>query len=249
MLIKEGLKDYSFCSFGEVKDRLIDCAAKKRLPQQAETVIMFLFPYKTENRPPVNLSRYASVPDYHTVCGNMLRTAAEALGNAFPDKHFEYFVDNSPIPEVHAASAAGLGLKGDNGLLISRKYGSFVFIGEIVTDMKLPCYSEYMECIHCGKCRKACPVVLDKRNCISAISQKKGELNHTEAELLRCGGSVWGCDICAEACPFNKYAQYTYIKEFTTGYRDCFCPDENTEGRPYMWRGTEPIIRNSKILG
>lgn len=249
MLISLNIKDYSFCAFSEVSGRLLECAAKKRLPENAKTVITFLFPYKTVASAPENISRYAAVPDYHTVCGKILDRAAKKLCETFPEYKFECFLDNSPIPEVFAASVSGLGLVGDNGLLISRYYGSFVFIGEIVTDLELPCYSEYMECHHCGACKTACPVGQKKENCISAITQKKGELSPEETALVKRGGSAWGCDLCAEACPFNKYARNTYIEDFTLGYRERYTPGERTENRPYMWRGENPIRRNTEILG
>lgn len=242
------MKDYSFCAFGDIKDRILHCAAEKRIPENAETVIMFLFPYKVVNRPPENISRYAAVPDYHKVCGEKLKNASEKLKNAFPENRFEYFTDNSPIDEVYAASVAGLGLKGDNGLLITRKYGTYAFLGSVITDLKLPCYSEYAECIHCGKCRAACPVKLCKKDCLSAVSQKKGELSEWQKNLLRENGIIWGCDICADACPFNKYAQYTYIKEFDEGYREKYSFGEDSFDRPYNWRGPEVIKRNYKNL-
>lgn len=240
------IKEYSYCAFSEVEDRLLECAAKKRLPENAKTVIIFLFPYKVRSECPEKISRFAAVPDYHEVLGKYLNEAANRLKLEFPENEFSPFCDNSPIPEVFAASTAGLGLAGDNGLLITRKYGSFVFLGEIVTDLELPCYSEYMGCTHCKHCKVACPVDLCKEKCLSKLSQKKGELLPEEKNMLKRHGIVWGCDICGEVCPFNRYAQYTYIPEFESGYRNCYKKGENPEGRAYAWRG-KTIERNIMI--
>ena len=62
-----GIEDIGFCSFSKVEDKLLDCAAKKRIPENAKTIILFLFPYKVKEEKPQNISRYAAVPDYHRV--------------------------------------------------------------------------------------------------------------------------------------------------------------------------------------
>lgn len=200
-----------------------------------------------EKKRPENISRYAAVPDYHEVVGEILKRACKALKEEFKDNAFEMFCDNSPIPEVYAASVSGLGLSGDNGTLISRNYGSYVFLGEIVTDLKLPCYNEYFECVHCGRCKAACPENLIKENCLSALSQKKGDLTDNDAEKLFKNGIIWGCDKCMDVCPFNKYARLTYLEKFILGYRKNYLPGEDTAHRPYMWRGENVIKRNFLI--
>ena len=230
------IQDIGFCVFNAVKGHLLDCRAKSRIPEGAKTVIMCTFPYKVEENPPKNISRYAAVPDYHEVCGKMLEKAVELLRENFKGNKFEYFLDNSPIPEVSAAATAGLGVKGDNGLLITKRWGSFVFLGEIVTDLEIECENLYAECKHCGICKSRCVVGLDKGRCLSMISQKKGELNEREAESLVENGSLWGCDICAEGCPHNVSVEKTYIKEFLEGYRDRYTAGEDNLGRAYNWR-------------
>ncbi len=230
------IQDIGFCDFSLVSEHLLTCRAKQRLPENAKTIIMCAFPYKVNENPPQNISRYAAVPDYHIVCGERLEIAVEALKKAFPQNQFEYFVDNSPIPEVSAAAAAGLGVKGDNGLLITPRYGSFVFLGEVVCDLTIECENFYSECEHCGKCKTACPVCCDKEQCLSALSQKRGELSESEKSRLIKNKILWGCDICAHACPHNKNAQLTYIKEFKDGYRDSYQAGEDNTDRAYNWR-------------
>ena len=230
--------------FSEVKEHLIDCAARKRLPENAKSVILCLFPYAVKSKAPKHLSRYAAVPDYHNVCANVLNKISQKLIKAYPQNKFEAFVDNSPIPEVAAAARGGLGIKGENGLLINKKYGSFVFIGEIVTDLEIETEnSEIKGCSKCGKCKSVCPVGLDKTRCLSALSQKKGQLTEQELKSLKDNNILWGCDICANICPENRL-ETTNILEFINAYKDTYSPADSIEGRAFEWRGKKTIDRN-----
>lgn len=243
ILSVNGIKNVGFCDFDNVKDHLLDCRAKNCIPENAKTIIICAFPYKVKENTPKFLSHYAAIPDYHTVCGEMLSAACKKIKEKYPQNEFRYFCDNSPIPEVHTAAVSGLGLKGDNGLLITKEYGSFVFLGEIVTDLHIDCENKYNECIHCGKCKTACPVKLDKTKCLSNLSQKK-KVTDKELEILKQNNILWGCDICGHACPLNKNAKITHIKEFIDGYRDEYSPGEDTTNRPYTWRGESIIKRD-----
>ncbi len=238
---------FGVCDFSALKDALIPCRAALRLPKDAKSVVCFLFPYKVEENPPKNISRYAAVPDYHGVCLERLEILKEKLSAEYKEYTFECFVDNSPIPEVRAAAAAGLGKIGQNGLLINEKYGSFVFLGEIVTDMPLECEDNTAFCENCGLCRTMCPVGLDKARCLSALTQKKGEMSAEEQEMLLSQESVWGCDICQNVCPHNKTAERTDICEFLDGYRDRYVLGENTQNRAYAWRGERVVRRNAEL--
>ncbi len=242
-----GIKNVGFCDFDLLKDMLLDCRAKSRLPLCAKTVIVCAFSYKVGELPPHQLSRYAAVPDYHTVCGDMLKRASLKLKEKYPQNSFEHFCDNSPIPEVFAAATAGLGVKGDNGLLLTKDYGSFVFLGEIITDLNIDTQNQYAECCHCGACKAACPVGLNKQGCLSHISQKK-KLTDTELSALKQNNILWGCDICAEVCPYNKQAKSTDIVEFINGYRTAYNATDNHTDRAYNWRGEAVIGRNFENL-
>ncbi len=247
IILGAGIKDFGICGFSAVSERLIDCRAASRIPNGAKSIIVAVFPYSVKQEAPANISRYAAVADYHNVCTDMLKRAAFELSRQF-DNRFEVFCDNSPIPEVLAANAAGLGVIGKNGLLITKKYGSFVFIGEIVTDLILPAGEKAGVCADCGRCKEACPVGLDKSRCLSEISQKKGNLSQSEAELIADSGCVWGCDICSQVCPYNKSRQQTYIEEFINTYRDSYSSGEDINGRAYNWRGKDIIKRNYDII-
>ncbi len=240
-----GIENAGFCAFSWVEERLLECRAKARLPETAKTVIMCAFPYAVKQQKPQLLSRYAAVPDYHTVCGTYLQKAAEELSKQFGGFAFVPFQDNSPIPEVYSAACAGLGVRGENGLLITEKYGSWVFLGEIVTDLEIECQNNFKTCIKCGKCKQVCPKG-DK--CLSEITQKKGEFSETECQLLKQNGLLWGCDICAEICPLNQNVQIAPLTEFEKGYRSTFSPTEDFSNRAYTWRGKGVILRNYNLL-
>ncbi len=247
---------WGICLFEKLSTNLIECRAKSRLPENPVTVIVACFPYllddsEYENR---NISKYAVVTDYHKVALARLEKAAETLRRVYPDNHFSAFADNSPIPEVRAACAAGLGVRGINTLLITEKYGSYVFIGEIVTDLKIETKdNEYKNCIGCKKCISSCPSkaisdsAFNEKACLSAITQKKGELSDEEKKLLKECGCVWGCDICQDVCPMNKNAAKTEIKEFLSSPAARVLPGCELDGRAYEWRGRKVIERNINI--
>ncbi len=238
---------FGFCAFSEISDRLLECRAKQRIPENANTVICFAFPYKVCEQPPENISRYAAVPDYHTVCGDQLKKIAVALCDENEGYSFEPFIDNSPIPEVAAAAAAGLGVVGKNGLLITEKYGSFVFLGEVVTDMPMKTDTLFDMCENCGICAAACPVGLNKSRCLSALTQKKGVLTAEEEKKITDSGCIWGCDICQNVCPHNKNAENTQNADFISGYRNRYKSGEDISGRAFAWRGEKVIKRNAEL--
>lgn len=238
---------------------LIDCRQKSQLPENPETVIVCLFPYFVGEYPERNVARYAIVNDYHKVVGDILASLVERLEVAFPDEQFVPFVDDSPIREVRAAHAAGLGAIGSHGMLIHDTFGSRVFIGTVVTTLKLECEQEPAKrCLDCGLCLKACPTGALSKNeplkrelCRSAISQKKQALSDFERDQIRDGGFVWGCDICADACPLNESAPESPVRDF---YEDILpvLTRENLDAalvkKPYKWRGKDVLLRNLSIV-
>ena len=101
---KAGIEDVGFCAFKLVEDKLLNCSARSRIPENAKTVIICLFPYKVKEEKPQFISRYAAVPDYHTVVTHYLSKVCTELHKHIDGYQFEYFVDNSPVPEVYAAA-------------------------------------------------------------------------------------------------------------------------------------------------
>lgn len=259
ILNASGLKDFGVRPFSDVSDKLLNCMAKGRLPDEPQSVIAVLFPYKVPMERG-NLSRYAAVPDYHEIAGHMLSTTVSALEKAFGEYEFVWFIDNSPIPEVYIAARCGLGVIGDNGLLINSRYGSYCFIGTIVTSLRIPPTSdgEIKTCRHCGRCISSCPGGalnsgdgFDRSKCLSDISQRKGELSEAEAALLRQGGLVWGCDVCQEVCPMNVDAANTYIQPFIDRANPSVSINDlaSANDRAYLYRGRAVVERNIRVLG
>jgi len=250
------IKLWGFCKFQDIADKLISCRAKSQLPQNSNTIISALFPYYTIDIKH-NISRYAFSKDYHIIVMDILKKAAAILAQLFLNFKFVPFCDNSPIPEVQAAALCNLGVIGKNGLLINKNYGSFVFIGEIVTDMPLSYNnnkSSIKSCIGCNKCIEVCPgkalseKSFTKEFCASFLSQKKGELSPEQQEIIRKSGFVWGCDLCQNFCPMNKNINCTYINEFKNIHpiitlENC----DKFDDRAFYWRPIDVIKRNIKI--
>ncbi|MCI9413653.1 MAG: epoxyqueuosine reductase [Clostridiales bacterium] len=268
MLTEHSLPLHGFVHYAALEGRQIHCRGAGRLPAAARTVIPVLFPYRfPEDGGPArrNLSRYACVPDYHQTAGRVLSDVAKALEEAFPANVFEPFIDNSPLPEVTAAALAGLGVVGDNGLLIHPVYGSYVFIGALVTDWAMAGGEADEEpaplprCPGCGRCAEACPAGVlhpggrgpdDRDRCLSALTQKKGELTKEEERLIRTGGLVWGCDRCQEVCPLNRRAVCAPHPCFGGIYAPILTPREldALQGKAYGWRGRKVPERNLRLL-
>ena len=231
-------------------------ALLSRVLPEAKTVILFLIPYRTEEKGEKrNISLYAVPKDYHLYCRALTTRLCGALHEAFPEGDFCGFADHSPIDERDAAVCAGLGVPGDNGLLINERYGSYVFLCEIYTDLPFAgtfTPGEKKECLHCGACRSACPA---NGECFSAVTQKKGDLTGEETALLRKEGCAWGCDRCQEVCPLNRDTEETpiaFFREDRIPFLTAETVERMTDGefaeRAYAWRGRKTILRNLRLL-
>ena len=226
-----------------------------------QSVVIFLIPYyagETEN-----LSRYAAARDYHIYIKEVNERLAAEIKKHFPDASVKGYGDHSPIDERSAALIAGLGILGDNGLLINEKYGSYVFIADLVTDLPPEIFGDFQpsaikKCEGCGECLKACPTGIlrgDGSDCLSAITQKKGELSEAEIALMREYNTAWGCDICQSSCPHNGAPALTPISFFhrdrvtalTKSALDAMS-DEEFSSRAFAWRGRKTVERNVEIL-
>ncbi|HTE35262.1 MAG TPA: tRNA epoxyqueuosine(34) reductase QueG [Reyranella sp.] len=159
------------------------------------------------------ISVYAQGRDYHEV----MKTRLKALGRFIWDTYqhdLKVFVDTAPLMEKPAAQAAGHGWQGKHTNLVSRQFGSWLFLGELLLSVELP--FDTPETNHCGQCRAcldACPTnafpapyQLDARRCISYLTiEHEGAIDPELRPLL--GNRIYGCDDCLAVCPWNKFAQ------------------------------------------
>ncbi len=166
-----------------------------------------------EKRERGSISVYAKGGDYHDLIKGKLKRIGQWL-TAKAGGEIKVFVDTAPVMEKPLAAAAGLGWQGKHTNLVSREFGSWLFLGSIFTTLDLPI--DAAETDHCGSCR-ACldicpteafpaPYQLDARRCISYLTiEHKGPIPR---ELrAKMGNRIYGCDDCLAVCPWNKFAQ------------------------------------------
>ena len=223
-----------------------------------------LFPYFSGYKDGANLSVYTYSEDYHILVKKYLTKIADYIKTQFPDVITTLCVDNHSGNDRQMAHAAGLGIIGENLLLINKKYGSYVFIGYVLTNLSFPLDTPLSgSCAKCGACYASCPGgmsnAFDISKCASHISQKKGELTKREQEILKKSGLVFGCDICQRVCPMNKNAALSHLPEFTENLKYTITHDEISHlserqfkaefgSRAFSWRGRKILERNLKIL-
>jgi epoxyqueuosine reductase len=166
------------------------------------------------------VSVYAQGRDYHDVMKKRLRVLARWMHETFRHE-VKLFVDTAPVMEKPLAQAAGLGWQGKHTNLVSRGFGSWLFLGEVLTTLDLE--PDAAESDHCGECRRCldvCPTKafpapyrIDARRCISYLTiEHKG---HIAPEFrVAMGNRIYGCDDCLAVCPWNKFATPTPHDEF-----------------------------------
>jgi epoxyqueuosine reductase len=159
------------------------------------------------------ISVYAQNEDYHDVIKAKLKRLAGGIATDFKCD-VKVFVDTAPVMEKPIAQGAGIGWQGKHTNLVSRDFGSWLFLASIFTTLELD--ADAAEGDHCGQCRRcldACPTrafpapyQLDARRCISYLTiEHKGHIPHEFREAI--GNRIYGCDDCLAVCPWNKFAQ------------------------------------------
>ena len=234
----DGISSVGVCEFNTLKHYMNESAIAKAYNycENAHSVYVALFPYfnKPQNG---NLSIYARGKDYHSVICDILTPISDQIERKTNAKSV-VLVDNSPLNEVQAARLSGVGKIGENGLIFDKIYGSFVFIGTILTSIpfkQMPAIlsdnthiippdkdSKIIDCLHCGLCRKHClghaigeNGKINCENCLSELTQTKKDLTDEQENLLLKHNLIWGCDTCQLVCPQNKNVPFTKNKSFT----------------------------------
>jgi epoxyqueuosine reductase len=187
------------------------------------SVIVLALDYGPPSDPLVHLKRpergviaaYAKGRDYHLVAKRLLKELGSWVATTF-DCQIKHFVDTAPVMEKPLAEAAGLGWQGKHTNLVSRDFGSWLFLTEIFTDLDLPADEPGLDaCGTCHACSDACPTdaitapyKLDARRCISYLTiEHKGTIPAEFRPAI--GNRIYGCDDCLAVCPWNKYARRT----------------------------------------
>ncbi|WP_407863682.1 tRNA epoxyqueuosine(34) reductase QueG [Phyllobacterium phragmitis] len=196
-------------------------ASPSTLWPEVRSIIMLAMNYGPQEDPLAVLKRrdraaisvYAQNRDYHDIIkGKLKQIASRFAARAGGD--VKVFVDTAPVMEKPLAAAAGIGWQGKHTNLVSREFGSWLFLGSIFTTAELP--PDEPETDHCGSCR-ACldicptqafpaPYRLDARRCISYLTiEHKGPIAPEFRKAL--GNRIYGCDDCLSVCPWNKFAE------------------------------------------
>lgn len=249
--IKEFLQSEGIECFSAIKAENVSVINERIMPEGAKSCVMFFIPYYTGKHENRNVSLYSVSLDYHLYIKEL---SAKFEGDG--EHYFRIFADTSPINERRAAIDAGLGFAGQNGLLISEKYGSYVFIGTLLTDAgfdedEYAAGGETKFCLNCGLCKKSCAYLRGERDCcLSELSQRK-HVTDEELGIIRSQKLVWGCDVCQEVCPHNKDVEITPVEFFHKCLLERIDEDmienmskEEFSKRAYAWRGKKTLLRN-----
>ena len=195
---------------------------------EARSIIVLGVNYAPAHDPLASLARrdrgtisvYALGDDYHEVIKKKLKSLAGHIAEAY-GADVKVFVDTAPVMEKPLAHAAGMGWQGKHTNLVSREFGSWLFLASIFTTLEIdPDAAEEDHCGHCRRCLDVCPTnafpapyELDARRCISYLTiEHKGHIPPEFREAI--GNRIYGCDDCLAVCPWNKFAQAAHEQQF-----------------------------------
>ena len=197
-------------------DKRID---PRKLVEGSKSVVTLLYNYYSEEKQvdtdAPKISMYAYGADYHSVIKEKLAIFLAKIKKKFGDVNGRCFVDSAPVMEREWAKRSGTGWLGKNTLLIHPKRGSYFFLAELIIDLELEADAPMKDfCGRCTKCIDACPTdaiapegfLLDSSKCISYLTI---ELREALPEVFKNNMENWmyGCDICQEVCPWNRFSK------------------------------------------
>lgn len=215
------LKDWLGKSYHARMDYMANHQDKRSNPQLlvdgAKSIICLALNYYPHTKQPSHhpqFAYYAYGKDYHDVMKARLQQLFDYIKTLIPDVGGRVFCDTAPVMERYWAAKSGIGFIGKNSLLIIPKKGSYCFLGELIVDIELE-YGKPLDisCGRCTRCLDACPTkaivapkVINAKRCISYQTiENKGDIDADIIPLLN--NRMYGCDICQDVCPWNKYAR------------------------------------------
>ncbi|SMO93098.1 epoxyqueuosine reductase [Melghirimyces algeriensis] len=274
--LKERLKDHRKAGYEsgfEEPDLEKRTDPRKTLPNARSIIAIALaYPTRLENPPDSKPGAYRGVfcraswgEDYHRVLKRKLEGLKVKLLELVPDAKVEIMVDTGALSDRAVAERAGIGWSGKNTSIITPEFGSWVYLGEMITDVYLPPDQPLTQsCGECTACLDACPTgalvapgQLNSQACLAYLTQTKGML--AEEYRNKLGGYLYGYETCQAVCPYNRKKNFTQHEEFHPD------PDQvkpllkpllrmsNREFRQRFgkmagsWRGKKPIQRNAII--
>jgi epoxyqueuosine reductase len=188
------------------------------------TLLLNYFPSEWQNTAAPKISKYAYGNDYHEVIKGKLKVFLQLLKENIGEINGRGFTDSAPVLERSWAEKSGLGWIGKNGNLITKDNGSFFFIATLITDLELEADNPFIKdyCGTCTKCIDACPTdailpdkVIDGSKCISYFTIELKDMLIPEEMKGTFENKMFGCDICQDVCPWNRFSKPNKTVEFT----------------------------------
>lgn len=217
-LLEKWLKNGYHGSMGYMENHFDKRLDPTKLVPGSKSVVSLVysyFPSKTiESENTLKIARYAYGEDYHTVIKDRLHALLEKLRKEIGDFDGRVFVDSAPVMERQWAERSGLGWLGKNSLLLNQSMGSYFFLAEMIIDLELePDAPVTDRCGTCTACIDACPTdaivqsgVVDSNKCISHLTIELKDSIPSEFSG-RMENWIFGCDICQEVCPWNRFSK------------------------------------------
>ncbi|MEO7961593.1 MAG: tRNA epoxyqueuosine(34) reductase QueG, partial [Ginsengibacter sp.] len=188
------------------------------------TLLLNYFPSETQKPEAPQVSKYAYGKDYHDVIREKLKIFLRLIKENIGDVHGRGFADSAPVLEKSWAQKSGLGWVGKNGNLITKNDGSFFFIATLITDLELKADDPFAKdyCGTCTRCIDTCPTdailpdkVIDGSKCISYFTIELKDMLIPEGMKGKFQNKMFGCDICQDVCPWNRFSKPHSENQFT----------------------------------
>lgn len=191
------------------------------------TLMMNYYPEEKQREDAPQVAKYAYGWDYHKVIRKKLKHFLELIRENIGEVNGRGFTDSAPVLEKSWAEKSGLGWVGKNGLMITRQTGSFNFIATLITDLELIADNPFVKdyCGTCTRCIDACPTdailpdkVINASQCISYFTIELKDQLIPEEMKGKFENRMFGCDICQDVCPWNRFSKPTHEEKFQPVY-------------------------------